>query len=260
MAENVKTEIANGIARITFARPEKLNALDVETGEAFEEAVATVLAEPGVRVILMMGQGRSFMAGGDLSAFHASQDPAGVAGQVIDPVHRALKALAASPAIVVVAAHGNVAGAGMSLLLGADMAICTESATFNMAYARIAVSPDCGGTWALPRLIGMRRATQLVLTGETLTAPKAFEMGMVNLVTADDSLEREADALAGRLARGSLRAQGRIKALLRASLHSDYATQLDAEREAFLHCATGDDFREGLAAFFEKRKPDYRGA
>lgn len=256
MTDPVRLELAGGVARITFNRPERMNALDAATGEAFERAVLQALAGEA-RVVLLRAEGESFMAGGDLSAFRGVDDRAAEVAKVIDPMHRALKALETSAAITVAAVQGAVAGAGMSIFLGADLGIAAEGATFNLAYARIGAVPDCGGSWALPRLVGLRRALELTLLSRTLTAGEALEMALATAVVPDEALEAEAAALAERLAAGPAFAQGRIKALLRGAVQRDYGEQLDAERAGFLEAAADPDFAEGVRAFFERRHPDY---
>lgn len=257
MTDQVLLDIVDGVARLTFNRPDQMNTLDVATAEAFDAQVARALNDASVRVVLMQGRGRSFMAGGDLTGFHAAQEIAPAVRAVMDPVHRGLKALAASPVITLAAAQGPVAGGGMSIFAGCDLGICADNASFNMAYARIATTPDCGGTWALPRLVGLRRAMELVLLSDTITAEEAHRIGLVNRVVPAAALEEEAGKLASRLARGPRHALGRIKGLLLQSLQTEYPDQLDAEQAGFLACAETPDFREGLSAFFEKRKADY---
>ncbi|PHR52764.1 MAG: enoyl-CoA hydratase [Robiginitomaculum sp.] len=257
MNDCVRLEISDKIATITFNRPEQMNVLDERTAVAFEEAVSGALAQSETRVVLMRGAGQSFMAGGDLAYFQNAADKPAAAARVIDPVHRALKALCAAPAITIAAAQGAVAGGGMSIFMGADLGIATQSAHFNMAYARIAATPDCGGSWALPRLVGLRRAMALVLLSETLTAQRAHDLGIVTTVVPDHALDAEANKMAERLAAGPACAQGKIKALLRRAFETDYAAQLDSERADFFASAGNENFNEGLCAFLEKRRPQY---
>jgi 2-(1,2-epoxy-1,2-dihydrophenyl)acetyl-CoA isomerase len=177
---------------------------------------------------------------------------------LIEPVHRALKLLAASPVVTLAALQGPIAGAGMSLALGTDLAIAGEGARFSMAYVRLGTTPDTGGTWALARLVGHRRAMEIALLNPVLTAGEALALGLVNRVVPDPDLAAEAEALARRLAAGPRAAQARTKALLRRAPDTSLADQLDAERDAFLDCAADPDFDEGLAAFRERRAPKFR--
>lgn len=257
MTDLVKLEIADGVAVVTFNRPQAMNTLDTAMAEAFEARVSEVLADPMVRVMVMLGEGRSFMAGGDLVGFRDADDRPAVIRSVMDPVHRALVALERSMIITLAAGQGPIAGGGMSIFLGADLGICTDTASFNMAYARIAVTPDCGGTYALARLVGLRKAMEIVLLSDTISAENALTLGLVNKVVAEDALRSEAMKMALRLAAGPRLSQGRIKGLLRQSLQTEFSDQLDAEQAGFLACAADPDFDEGLSAFFGKRKPDY---
>lgn len=260
MTDPVSLDIDGAVAKITFNRPDRLNALNRVTAEGFEAAVTTVLATKSVHVIVLRGAGRSFMAGGDLAEFKTAKDMGAAIRAVMDPVHRALVLLAASPVITICAAQGPIAGAGMSFVLGTDLAIGAEGMSLNMAYVRLGTNPDCGGTWALPRLVGLRRAIGLTLLSDTVSDHEALREGLINRLVAADDLDAEVDKVAARLAKGPAVAHGSIKLLLRQSMDNDLATQLDAEQAGFLGCAATDDFSEGLAAFFEKRKPVFTGA
>ncbi|MEW5421044.1 enoyl-CoA hydratase/isomerase family protein [Amorphus sp. 3PC139-8] len=259
MSEPIKLTIADGVAEMRFNRPDQLNALDGAMAQAFQACVETVLAEPSVRVILMSGAGRSFMAGGDLAAFRAGEDKPAVARALIEPAHAGLKRLAASPVLTLAVGQGPIAGAGVSLLIGTDLAIVAEGATLNLAYARVGASPDCGGSWALPRLVGQRRALEIALLCDTVDAAEAQRIGLVNRVVPADALMTEARKLAARLAGGPPRALGHTKALLRAALDTPLEAQLDAEAERFRDCAKTDDFSEALEAFFTKRPAKFSG-
>jgi len=259
MNDTLLLSVSDGVATITFNRPKQLNALDVTLAEAFEAAISDLLNTSGVSVVLLRGEGRAFMAGGDIRSFHVAEDVTAAAAAVIDPVHRALKELEASPVISIAAAQGPVAGAGMSIFLGADFGICSDDAVFEMAYSRLGTTADCGGSYALSRLVGLRRALQIALLSTPIKADEALQMGLVNRVVPVDNLTDASTALARQIASGPVVSHGRMKALLRKSFTNDFATQLDLEREGFLACTKTDDFREGLAAFFEKRKPEYSG-
>lgn len=259
MSDPIVVASAGGVAEIRFNRPERLNALDVDLARAFEAAAARVTADPDVRVVVVSSAGRAFVAGGDLAHFHRAADKPAAAAELIDPIHAGLKALARSPQIVICSLKGAVAGAGMSLALGLDLAIAADDATFNLAYARVAASPDCGGSWALPRLVGYRRALEIALLSETIDAAEALRLGLVNRVVPRADLEAETAKLAARLAAGPAVAQGNIKSLMRLSLDRDHAAQLDAEARAFGECAATADFTEAVNAFLGKRKPQFIG-
>jgi 2-(1,2-epoxy-1,2-dihydrophenyl)acetyl-CoA isomerase len=245
------------VAILEFDRPAAMNALDVPTAAAFHAACRAVAADAGVRAVLVRGTGRGFGAGGDLAAMRT--DAAPVADQLIEHLHGGLLLLAAIDAPVIAALHGAVAGGSLSLALGCDLALAAEGAKFNLAYGRIGASCDGSSSWHLPRIVGLRKALEIALLSEPFDAAEALRLGLVNRVVPADALQAEALALAQRLAAGPTLAYGRMKRLLRASFDRGLATQLDAEREAFIAGTRTYDFAEGLAAFFERRPAVFEG-
>lgn len=247
--------ISEGVAHLRFNRPDRMNVLDIETANAFRAAAETVLGDPSARVLLVSGAGRSLMAGGDVKGFHGEADKPAFIAATIDPLHAGLKALAASDLITIVAAHGRVAGAGVSLVAWADLALAASDASFTLAYCRIAGVPDCGGSWALPRAVGLKQALAMALLNEPVGAEEALRMGLVNRLVPAADLDTEALAMARRIAAGSRQSQGRTKALMRNAFETPLAEQLDAEKAAFMACAGHPDFAEGVGAFLERRNP-----
>lgn len=247
---------ASQVARISFNRPEVLNALDVATASAFLEAVRLVTADPIVRCIVISGEGRAFVAGGDVASF--GQEPtqaAAVVNALLDSLHPAILALRASPAPVVAAVRGAAAGAGLSLALSADIVVAAEDARFLVAYDKIGAAPDCGGTWFLKRRVGRARAFELMLLGSVLDAATAREFGIVNEVAAD--VDARAGEIAARIASGPTGAYGAFKSLMDDDM--PLAQHLEAERNAFIRATNTADFLEGVSAFVGKRKPQFRG-
>lgn len=250
----------DGIARIRFNRPAALNAID----EAMAKALCGIAFElehsRDVRVVVMSGEGAAFMAGGDLMSFHQDKERmACTADAIIKPVNVALARLAALPQPLIASVHGAVAGAGVSMALACDLCIAADDTQFNLAYARIATSPDAGSTWALPRVVGTRKALELMLLSESFGAEEALRLGIVNRVVAREGLADATETLARRLAAGPTHAYGQIKRLVQASFDTRFEDQLDAERKAFCACTATADFAEGLDAFFEKRRPVFSG-
>ncbi len=246
------------LARIRFNRPASLNAIDQSLSEALLAICQAIQADPGVRVVLLSGAGKAFLAGGDLQPFHADLPGApATAGRIIRPLHAALAILTALPLPVLGSLHGAVAGAGVSVALACDLCIAASDTRFNLAYARVATSPDGAATWSLPRVVGLRKALELALLADTFDAAEALRMGLVNRVVAPDALAAETEALAQRLAQGPTIAFGHTKRLMRASFERAMADQMEAECAAFAACAASADFAEGLAAFFEKRRPAF---
>ena len=246
-----------GIGRLTFNRPEVLNAIDVPAALALRGGVQRLVAEPGLRCVVLAGAGRAFVAGGDIAAFAA--EPARVVDELLEALHPAILALRATPAPVLAVVQGAAAGAGLSLVLGADLVVAGDRARFVIAYDRVGASPDCGGTWFLPRKVGRARAFEMMLLGQVLDAEAARAMGIVSLVVPAAELERRADELAHRVAAGPTAAYGRFKRLVDDALAAPLAQHLQAEREAFLASTATADFREGVAAFIAKREPVFKG-
>jgi 2-(1,2-epoxy-1,2-dihydrophenyl)acetyl-CoA isomerase len=253
-------EMENGVARIRFDRPQTLNAIDVAMAEQLLAALTQLRSSGAARVIVLSGQGRAFMAGGDLQNFFSDLENADkTARAMIDPLHAAIELMAKGDAPVIASVHGAVAGAGISLALGADLAIAADDAKFNMAYARVGANMDGGASWALARVVGLRRAMEIALLSDVIDAPTALQLGLVNRVVPAQDLERETLALAARLAQGPTLAFGRIRRLLRDSHRNDLATQLRLEGDAFVAGTGTQDFTEGLTAFFAKRSPKFTG-
>jgi 2-(1,2-epoxy-1,2-dihydrophenyl)acetyl-CoA isomerase len=174
-------------------------------------------------------------------------------------LHHAILALRRAPMPVLASVHGAVAGAGVSLLMAADLAIAADGTKFTLAYSRIGVSPDGGATWSLPRLVGHRKALELMLLSVTFDAQAALHLGLVNWVVDPARLAAETDTIARRLAQGATAAFGETKRLVYQSADQSLAAQLDAEIDAFARCAGTRDFAEGVTAFVEKRKPSFKG-
>ena len=246
------------IARLRLNRPQALNAIDSATAMALRDASERLAQDRSVRVVVMSGAGKGFMAGGDLIQMAA--DPAAIATTIIEPLHAALKALAALDAPVIAAVHGVVAGAGVSLMLAADLAFAADGTRFNLAYANIGASCDGGASYALPRVVGLRKALEIALLSEPFDAAEALRLGLVNRVVPAAALDGEIEALAQRLAAGPTLAYGRMRRLMRRSFDSDLASQLDAEKEAFAGSAATNDFAEGVQAFFDKRPARFQGS
>lgn len=248
------------IAEIVLNRPEVLNAANRELAEAFLGVCQEIAADAGVRVVLLRGEGRAFMGGGDLAAFHADpQRGEETANALIRPLNAAVAILAALPAPVVASLNGAVAGAGVSLALACDLAIAADDVKFNLAYARIGASPDVSASWSLPRVVGLRKAMEIALLAENFDAAEALRLGIVNRVVPAAELAAETDRLIRRLAAGPSFSYGSIKKLLRLSGERDLAAQMEAERLAFCGCTRTADFREGVAAFCEKRAARFTG-
>lgn len=260
--ENIKFEMLGSVCIVTLNRPDSLNALTLAVAREFKAAIAEAV-ERNARAIVLTGAGRAFCAGGDLREMQkiAAQDGRIEAffDEPLRELNECIMLIRRTPLPFIAAVHGAASGGGCNLALACDLVIAGEGARFNQAFVKIGLSPDCGGTFILPRLVGWRRATQLMMTGEVVTAPNALAMGMINVVVADDQLIAQAMAIADGLAQAPTAALGRVKELLEASAKNDYSEQLELERKAQIESGLTKDFKEGVAAFIEKRSPKFVG-
>jgi 2-(1,2-epoxy-1,2-dihydrophenyl)acetyl-CoA isomerase len=211
----------------------------------------------------LTGSGRAFCSGGDLREMKAMGDREGNIEAFLDSplkaLHDVILLIRETPMPFVAAVNGVCAGAGTNFALACDLVLAADDATFNEAFVRIGLSPDCGGTFFLPRAIGEKLAAEMFMTGETVSAERAARFGMINRVVPADNLMTEALLTAHKLAAGPTASIGRIKRMLNASFSNDLAAQLELEHQCQLESGRGDDFREGVTAFFEKRQPGFRG-
>jgi 2-(1,2-epoxy-1,2-dihydrophenyl)acetyl-CoA isomerase len=260
--ETIQVDMRGAVGLITLNRPASLNALTTEVGQEFQAAVAEV-QERGARAVVLTGAGRAFCAGGDLREMQKMAEREGKVEAFFDEPLRMLNEcillIRRAPLPFVAAVNGAASGGGCNLALACDVVIAGETARFNQAFIKIGLVPDCGGTFILPRLVGWKRATQLMMTGEVVMAEQALAMGMINAVVADEELLARALAMAEQLAQAPTAAIGRIKELLEASATNDYAGQLELERKTQIQSGLTKDFREGVAAFIEKRPPKFVG-
>jgi 2-(1,2-epoxy-1,2-dihydrophenyl)acetyl-CoA isomerase len=252
------------VATLTLNRPKALNALNRELTLALRDAVFAAEHDRAVRCLVIRG-GEHFMAGGDLKWFHQQLAGAHVAQlrpqfeTFVQEVHGVIVSLRRMPKPVLASVRGAAAGFGLSLMMACDLALAADNAYFTLAYTAIGTSPDGGSTFALPRIVGQKKALELALLGERFDAATAERLGLVNRVVPGGSLEDETNRLAARLAAGPTTAYGRTKALLHASLQNSLESQLQREAECFAQSASEPDFREGIAAFIEKRPPRFKG-
>jgi 2-(1,2-epoxy-1,2-dihydrophenyl)acetyl-CoA isomerase len=255
---NVLFERDGDVARIVLHRPDAMNTMNLALARDLRRA-AERCADEAVRAVIVTGAGRAFSAGGDLGAFAEAPDPRTLLKSITVELHAAQLAFATLAAPVIAAVNGTAAGAGMSLAASCDLALAADTAKFTMAYTGAGLAPDGGSTFYLPRLIGLRRTQELMLTNRVLTAAEALEWQLVNRVVPADDLLQEAGALAARLAAGPTRAYGAVKHTLLASTARDLAAQLELEGDTIADMSTTPDGQEGIRAFLEKRKPVFTG-
>lgn len=257
--ETLLFEVREGVAHITLNRPDAANAINLQMGKDLTYAALRCDEDPAVRAVLITGAGRIFCGGGDVASFSRTLDTLPVLlKELTTYLHAAISRFARMRAPVVIAVNGAAAGAGFSLASAGDLVVAAEAARFTMAYTAIGLAPDGSSTYHLPRLIGTRRALELMLTNRVLSAAEALEWGLVNRVVANDALAGESETLAARLAAGPTVAFGAVKDLV-LHCHDGLESQMERETRQIADCARTADAREGIGAFVEKRQPAFRG-
>ncbi|ONM49316.1 enoyl-CoA hydratase/isomerase family protein [Nocardia donostiensis] len=255
-AEYVST--VDHVLRITVATAANGTSMDFDGIAAGAAALATLGADTGA--VLLTGSGPNFCAGGNVRGFAAAADRSAHVYQLADTLHEFVRALDTCPVPVVAAVHGWAAGAGMSLVCAADIAIGGPGTKLRPAYPGVGLSPDGGMSWTLPRIVGAGRAREILLTDAVLDAEEAARLGILSRLTGtDDEVQAEALRVANALATGPRATHTSIRRLLRSSVSASLSDQLDAERDAIAAAAGSPTGREGVDAFVAKRAPDYTG-
>ena len=250
-----------GVLLLTLNRPDKLNAFNPEMHQLLRQALEEARDEAAVRAVLLTGSGRGFCAGQDLSERNVSANAAPIdlsvsLGSNYNPLVRRLRAL---PKPVVCAVNGVAAGAGANIALACDVVLAARSASFVQSFSKLGLVPDSGGTYFLPRLVGSARAMGLALLAERLSAEEAERWGLIWKAVDDERLLEEATRIAQTLAAGPTKGYGLVKKALQASAGNSLDAQLDLERDLQREAGFSEDYREGVAAFMQKRKPRYTG-
>jgi 2-(1,2-epoxy-1,2-dihydrophenyl)acetyl-CoA isomerase len=260
--ETVLYEKNGGVATVSLNRPDKLNAFDGQMHEDLHDALDSAASDDEVRCVVLRGEGRGFSAGADLR----SEDLSRADGET--PDLGAYLRRTFSPSVmkisgmdkpVLASLPGPVYGAGLGLALACDLRLAAESVKFSVAFIKIGLMPDAGVSFFLPRVVGLGRAIEMSMLGDAVGAEEARRIGLVNRVVPDEELEAETAELAGRLAAMPTTALASIKRTLCASFERDLASVLEAEAEGQAACGYTEDHAEGLAAFFEKREPNFKG-
>jgi enoyl-CoA hydratase/carnithine racemase len=255
-------EVKDGIATFTLNRPERLNALGDTLRDDLLDAVMRTAADPEVRVMVITGAGKGFCAGGDVKAMNENRET-GRERPIIDKIapsrDQTLLAMRDAPQPIIAAVNGAAAGAGMNLALACDIRLASTAAKFSQAFVKRGLHPDWGGTYFLPRVVGMAKACELIFTGDLIEAPEALRLGLVSRVVAPEELMTTVNELARKIAAGPPLAIRLAKRALYHNADCDLRQALEFETFAQNICQDTDDAREGVRAFVEKRAPVFRG-
>lgn len=253
----VNFEIENKVARITLNRPSVYNSLNKELSTQLIEVLKECQENDEVRCLYLSGTGKGFCAGQDLKEVTASNDID--VTTVLERYNRLITLIRTIEKPIVAAVNGIAAGAGASLALSCDITLATESAVFIQAFSKIGLIPDSGGTFFLPRLVGMQRAAGLMMLADKVSATEAVAMGMIYKAFPDQSFEKEAFEIATRLSKMPTKALGLTKRALNYSLTNDLERQMAVEEQLQVIASMSQDFKEGVQAFIEKRQASFNG-
>ncbi len=254
--ETIKFEQSEPITRITLNRPDAANGMNATMTRELADA-ASRCDNAATKVVVLTGSGRFFCAGGDLKSFAAAPNRGELIKGVADSLHRAISTFARMDAVLIIAVNGVAAGAGFSLAVAGDLVLAAESASFTMAYTRAGLSPDGSSSYYLPRLIGITKTKELMLTNRTLTAPEASQWGLVTEVVPDAELADRTNQLADQMAATAGKSNGGVKFLLLHTFGNGLEEQMELEGRLIGIVAETPDGREGIDAFLAKRKPDF---
>jgi 2-(1,2-epoxy-1,2-dihydrophenyl)acetyl-CoA isomerase len=257
--EFLVVEQLGGVLKITLNRPQVLNSFTLAMSHEVRDALTAARADKTVRAILLTGAGRGFCAGQDLSDVPATEGKPDLGATVRQTYNPLIELIRSIEKPVVCAVNGVAAGAGANLAIACDIVIASDAASFIQSFSKIGLVPDSGGTFFLPRAIGLPMATALMMLGDKITAERAAEIGLIYRVVAADALSAEAMALATQLASMPTKGLGYTKRALNASLANSLQEQLEVEEAMQSEAGNTRDFEEGVAAFREKRKPEFRG-
>jgi 2-(1,2-epoxy-1,2-dihydrophenyl)acetyl-CoA isomerase len=254
--QTIRLEQSGAIARITLNRPDAANGMNDTMTRELADAAA-LCDNDETKVVVLTGSGRFFCAGGDLKSFATAPSRARHIKGVADDLHRAISTFARMDAVLITSVNGTAAGAGFSIAVTGDIVLAAESASFTMAYTKVGLSPDGSSSYFLPRLIGITKTKELMLTNRTLSAEEASQWGLVTQVVPDDELAAKTDQLAAQMALTAGRSNGAIKALMLSTFSSGLEEQMELESRLIAKQAESADGREGVDAFMAKRKPEF---
>ena len=257
---SVQFDVNGTVATITLNRPEHGNTIDMPMANGLLRAALHCESDTGIRAVILTGRGKLFCGGGDLAAFKAAGDNVSAfISELAGVLHMAVSRLMRMRKPLIVLANGPAAGAGLSLVLSGDISITVPDAHFAAAYGQVGLSPDGGMSWLLPRMVGMRRAQEIILTNRRVSAHEAEEIGIVSRIVDGDQIVAEGRALSEQLAAGATDAIGSARNLLLDSFDGALEAHLERETRSISKAAGSRDCREGVNAFLERRKPEFTG-
>ena len=258
MKDPIQTQQQANILEIALNRPEAYNALNLDMMKMLGEALSAAATDPAIGAIFITGRGKAFCSGGDLKWISQQAEAASqVLYDLAPEFHRAIAQIRRMEKPVVAAINGIAAGGGFSLALACDFRVMGQSAVLRQAYTSSGLSVDGGGSFALPRLVGLARAMEIMAFDDPISAAQALQWGLVTKVVPDDHVLPETIAMLGTLTRGALHSFAWSKKLMLGSFHNTLEAQLELERQGISDCAAHPNGQEGIRAFVEKRKPDF---
>jgi len=257
--EELKFTVENGVGTLIINRPDKFNAVTRTVALGMQQKLHEWSEDPAVRAIVLKGSGKAFCAGQDLNEVMDPENKLDLSKIVAEHYNPLIKMLREIEKPVIGAINGVAAGAGANIALACDITIAKESATFIQAFSKIGLIPDSGGTYTLPRLIGYQKAAALMMLGDKVSAADAERMGMIYKMVSDDQFEAEIKAVSEKLAQMPTKGLGLTKRALNYGLNNSMDKQLDIEEQLQTAAAQTEDYNEGVSAFLEKRKPEFKG-
>jgi 2-(1,2-epoxy-1,2-dihydrophenyl)acetyl-CoA isomerase len=256
--ETLVINVKDKVAYITLNRPERLNSFDLKLGEELHNVLKSISKDPNVRAVVIKGTGKGFCGGGDVKEMHAAEDKPQFLKDLTKAIHRCVIDMREMEKPIIAAVNGAAFGAGLSLALACDIIIASRDAKMNPAFISIGLAPGCG-TQFLTNLVGYHKACELLLTAKTFTAEEAKSMGIVNMVVDDKNLDEAVESYISRFRELPPIAVGKAKMLINKGMSNDMLTHLELESKIASQSAGTDDFKEGVTAFVEKRKPVFKG-
>lgn len=259
--KHINFSVSNSAAIIKLNRPELLNSINMEMGKNIQDALDTCANDNAIRVIIITGEGKAFCAGQDLTEAVPKDPPLADLGNILEECYNPIiKKIYELEKPVVAAVNGVAAGAGANIALSCDIVVASEKASFVQAFSKIGLIPDSGGTYILPRLIGLQKAASIMMLGDKISAEEAERLGMIYKFYKEEEFENNVNTLAYKLASMPTRGLALTKKALQQSMANDLYSQLLIEKELQIAAGNTDDYKEGVRAFLEKRQPNFKGS